>query len=598
MLSILNPTRVLTGVILCVLALTACSPPGHRALFKGQAALEKGHYKEAVQYFQTATSILRTNAQAWNYLGLAHQHAGDLAAAERAYLTALQHDRDLSEARYNLGCLFLEQNRLENARSELTAFTLRRPNVPAGWVTLAAIQTRMREPVAAEKSYLEALKYEPNNPETWNALGLVHLQRNRPLDSRKAFESALKAQPGYAPALLNLAILAQQHLRDRQLALAKYRQYVALKPAPPRLTEVQEIIRQLEVELAPTPVQVAQVASKPAPVAPQPAPSTRTNLASNAAPAAKPVATSGPLVTAPAVAPKPALTNTTVSKVSTTAPSPGANAPKAAAPASSPTPSITTEVVHLPDDIVIRPGQEVSVSKTTPSISNARPEAAPIISSNPPAVTNATRPPRRGLFTILFPEKKQTAESDTTQAAAAAPAPADTVVVAPRYVYKSPAKPKAGNHAAAERSFAQGVQAQQAQKLNEAIQAYRGATQNDPAYFDAYYNLGVVASKAGNLQTALQAYEYALAIRPAALDARYNFALLLRQVGFPQDAANEHHTILKTYPNESRVHLALGNLYAQQLNQPTKARFHYQKVLEIDPQNPQAAAIRYWLTAN
>jgi tetratricopeptide (TPR) repeat protein len=134
--------------------------------------------------------------------------------------------------------------------------------------------------------------------------------------------------------------------------------------------------------------------------------------------------------------------------------------------------------------------------------------------------------------------------------------------------------------------------------LNEAIQAYRTATQADPAYFDAYYNLGLVAAKAGNVQLALQAYESALAVRPKALDARYNFALLLRQAGFPQDAANEHQTILKDYPNESRAHLALGNLYAQQLNQPAKAKFHYQKVLETDPRNPQAAAIRYWLTSN
>ena len=44
--------------------------------------------------------------------------------------------------------------------------------------------------------------------------------------------------------------------------------------------------------------------------------------------------------------------------------------------------------------------------------------------------------------------------------------------------------------------------------------AYRKATQLDPGYFDAYYNLGVVSVQAGNLPQALAAYETAVAIQP------------------------------------------------------------------------------------
>jgi hypothetical protein len=55
---------------------------------------------------------------------------------------------------------------------------------------------------------------------------------------------------------------------------------------------------------------------------------------------------------------------------------------------------------------------------------------------------------------------------------------------------------------------------------------------------------------------------------------------------------------LTASPNDARGHLALGNLYAQQLHQPAKARDHYLRVLETDPRNPQAEAIRRWLSAN
>ena len=101
-----------------------------------------------------------------------------------------------------------------------------------------------------------------------------------------------------------------------------------------------------------------------------------------------------------------------------------------------------------------------------------------------------------------------------------------------------------------------------------------------------------------NFRQALAACEYALAIRPDSVDARYNFALVLTAANCPQDAAAELEKILAASPNEARAHLALGNLCAQQLQDPFKAREHYQKFLELDPRHPQATSVRYWLVAN
>jgi tetratricopeptide (TPR) repeat protein len=96
----------------------------------------------------------------------------------------------------------------------------------------------------------------------------------------------------------------------------------------------------------------------------------------------------------------------------------------------------------------------------------------------------------------------------------------------------------------------------------------------------------------------LGAYETALVIRPESLEARYNFALLLKQANYLADAANEFEKLVARYPNEGRGHLALGNIYAysDQFRDSSKARQHYAKVLETDPYNSQASAIRSWLT--
>src|SRR5262249_50259941 len=163
----------------------------------------------------------------------------------------------------------------------------------------------------------------------------------------------------------------------------------------------------------------------------------------------------------------------------------------------------------------------------------------------------------------------------------------------PRYTYSSPISPVAGNRTEAERVFGRGVQAQQAHHLSEAVQQYQRAIELDPSFYDAQYNHGLAASQAGNTSLALTAYETALVLRPESVDARYNFALALKQASYQVDAANELERILANSPNEGRAHLALGNLYAQQFNDLTKARQHYLKVLEVEPHNPQADAIRY-----
>ena len=124
------------------------------------------------------------------------------------------------------------------------------------------------------------------------------------------------------------------------------------------------------------------------------------------------------------------------------------------------------------------------------------------------------------------------------------------------------------------------------------------AADKDPSWFEAQYNTGVIAHRLRNYSLALPRYELALAIQPDSVDARYNFALALKAAGYARDAADEFKKILAANPVEVRAHLALANLCAQSLHDTTQARRHYLKVLDLQPDNPQAADIRFWLSAN
>jgi tetratricopeptide (TPR) repeat protein len=168
----------------------------------------------------------------------------------------------------------------------------------------------------------------------------------------------------------------------------------------------------------------------------------------------------------------------------------------------------------------------------------------------------------------------------------------------PRYLYHSPPAPKAGDRKAAARAFAAAQQSEQNQDFAPAMNSYRKAAGLDPAWFEAQYNYAVLAYRLHDFNHSLAACEMALALQPDSADARYNFALALKSAGYATDAVNELKKIVAANPDEARAQLALGNLYAQQMRDPAQARQHYLKWLELDPQDPQATNIRFWLSAN
>ena len=580
-----------------VALLSGCAPPGPRAVLDGKKCLDRGDIPQAVRELRAATQLLPTNALAFSYLGLALHQAGQSAEAEVAYERALALDHDLTEVHYNLGCLLLAQsNKLDQAKSELTAYTLRRPNSAEGWLKLGEAQLRSRELTAAEKSFGESLRAGPQTAEALTYLGLIRYQRRRPNEAAQFFTKALKQQPDYSPALLNLAIIAQQDLNDPRLAVEKYREYLAVKPAPENVQNVAAIVRQLEAELNPAPREPltnAVVATPPQ----------HTNL----------VKAPEPLHAI--AAPRPAPTNAGRAQVSVKS-EPSTNLARIstptnatrASPATNSQPPEHLEVVQLGADPVIKSAEDIAIPPRTAAESQL--ERPVEYSSNMSAAES--RAQKKGFFQRINPMNLFGHDGKSEASPLAMPNPTSDQLSRtpaqntssntadyrnfPRYAYRSPDRPLPGDKSAAEQAFASGVEEQQARRLPQAIQSYRRAAQLDPAFFDAHYNLGLAATQNGNLPLALAAYETALAIEPESLDARYNFGLVLKQSGYVFDAVTQFEKILAKFPNDGRAHLALGNLYAQQLQDPARAREHYMAVLSIAPQSPQAGAIRYWLT--
>src|SRR5258708_5039780 len=78
-----NPFNLFNSSLLFLLFVASgCAPPGPKALIQGEKLIHKAKYTQAIEKLKLATTLIPTNAQAWNYLGLAYHHAGQIDEAE------------------------------------------------------------------------------------------------------------------------------------------------------------------------------------------------------------------------------------------------------------------------------------------------------------------------------------------------------------------------------------------------------------------------------------------------------------------------------------------------------------------------------------
>ena len=666
------------SMITLSLFLGGCSPSGERALIEGDRLLQIGKSTEAIPLLERAALDLPQNAPALNHLGLAYHASGKTNEARRAYLRALEVDRNRIEATYNLAITHLERGELLEAEKGLRAYLVAHPADAAVWEVLAQLQFQSGRWDDAERSFATIQPTGAISADGWNSRGLLSLRKRRFKDAVNCFQYALSLNPAATTPLYNLGV-SYQLQGDRRSAAAQYRRWLAVNPSAPQSAAVQELVRQWETPATPPTALVSTNA--PTPLVPQRpgrptapvAPTQRTNaVAVTEAP--RPLATTTPPPTAP------------------TSPTRTAEPPAVkpvVPPQIVPPPPPPLQVVNVQEDPPLRPAQDEPVAKpaakpvvaaptgvaapapqkpTEPAVSAAPSPSAAEGKTTPTALEtdDANNPAKRSLWQRVTPGKwanpvqwfRKSSETNTAAASDARPpgnpaevaakavskpssspqkkptplsppaavGPATAPITAappqatasaapskpaprteitqvrrpapPRYVRRAIGLLPAGNRTAAEPHFQQGIGAHQRRDLINAAAQYRRATEVDPSFHEAYHNLALVALDQGDVNLALVACEQALLLRPADSESRRNFAVALKQAGYPQDAAEQIELFLAAKPTETALHLAVAGLYAGELEDPVKARNHYESVLALEPSHPQAAAIRGWLASH
>lgn len=629
--------------------IAGCQPSGPRSLLLGDKYVTQGDYGKALKYLTRAAQLMPERPEVWNLIGLSFHGMQQRPQAVEAYQRALRIDRSFAAAHYNLGVLFLEQQRLPDAIAELNTYTSMQPDKSVGWAKLSTALTRARRPDDAERACHQALRVNPKDAEALNNLAIAHIQRKRPREAVQALNSALQAHPGYGPVLLNQAVVAQEYFGNKAFALERYKAYLATKPEAKPAVEVRRAIEQIERDLA-----GARIAANPPEVHTNAVLKTNfpslaetrsnenrtlplhTNMASGPTSGTSPKTNA--LVAVPPtnsfVLPKTnviaaAKTNTPAAEVTNKVMDAELPKTNAAPVESEPEPPIQVEVVKVEQEPDFKAPKDIAPLTSAPpaaatnkalAMNNAAaPEEKPLIAPrkerkeeeksglldrmNPAhwfkkddGKATPTTPASRSSYRPVYSEPRSTPVT-SSPSVGTAPAPQPPPRVIPRYPYRKDLSLARGNRTQAEKMFADATAAYQQKRAALAVELYKQAVAADPSYFDAQYNLGLVAYQSKELPLALAADEQAVALKPHSADARYNFALALRDANYATDAGEQLRQLLAQTPNDLRAHLALANLYVQDLDEPALARKHYQRVLELAPNHPEAASIRQWLAS-
>jgi len=194
--------RTLLLLTLPLALLTACLTPraieeAEHSRSLGLAYLSEGNNGDAIGQLKASVKKNKWDPEAWHGLGLAYFGAESHDLAEESLLKAIDLKEGFSQAHVNLGSLYLEMERWDDAVAHLEA---------------ALANPEYRQPARAHHN-----------------LGWAHYNKGDFVGAREQYREVLRRFPQFCPSLRNLAHVDEAEGKAED-ALERFRQAVECDP--------------------------------------------------------------------------------------------------------------------------------------------------------------------------------------------------------------------------------------------------------------------------------------------------------------------------------------------------------------------------------
>lgn len=193
-----------------------------RFLIKGNDALAKQEYKEALRYYTEALKIDSCYTDALNNIGIAQYENGNYGEAVLNYDAAVQCDPEFWRAYLNRANAYYELNELYRALDDLEYLERKIPDSAYVYFGLGLVKTKMRRYDQAIEAFDQAISLDSGNAEILVNRGTVYYYKDMYEEALIDLNFALQVDSEEANAYNALALLrADQGQYDKALKLVE-----------------------------------------------------------------------------------------------------------------------------------------------------------------------------------------------------------------------------------------------------------------------------------------------------------------------------------------------------------------------------------------
>ncbi len=617
---------LLTVAVAGGLVLGCGERPGEREFQNALRQFERGNLVRAKDLFEKSINKRpghETNAFAHQYIGYIAWQLEDATAAVAHFENARRLHPHLYEAVYSLAVIAYREGDPTRARSLFGEAAQLRPNEPRPLEYIARIHAEAGNRREARRTLFEALSRAPQSARILTSLALLEFEELGPAAAVSYLMQALENNPNYLPALYNLGRAYAHWPEERAHAVEYFNEYLAQAPPGPQRDRAQRLLLRLEAgEPLDDEDDIAEAHAEPDEREPPDAPPPRTldDVLRNA----RELAEAGQLEQAISVCLRAAIQANQRQR-----PDQEERALRAAvelAPESARAqlalgrhlaardqhrealaslqranalePEWSHVLIALADSAAELDDYDVALDALNRAVDLVPNDPNPLWSLAELYDEAGVRRPAIDAYRRF----REQFAGDPRAARAAERMEALQPVAEVRPDEPTPRPPPTReairNVQAAREAFDRGVSYQQRRDWDSAIYFYQRAVENDPTLERAHYNMGLIQYERRNLREAREAFGRSVDLEPNKVAARYNLALVLYELD-ETDAARPHlDAALREDPNFAAAHLLLGAIYADEQGTRDRARRHYERFLALQPNDPNAPAVREWLAQN